>query len=214
LPRILQELKAQGFRIVHVVPATPDRPATPTEPQQWLMHPPSEAVAISHWPKIPSFAFADAGAVPAPLLTDSDWLEGQFPNPFDRSLRHGPAPWPSNLQLALNDKTTALPVPAQTIFEIQENPRATMQSLSPSGGRAFQTVSIEANNDRLTKLTSAEADEPRGSRRAGRKLHAGRGAGRPQRTSATHASRRGTRVAAPAHRGGLKHLVQVKKRNV
>ena len=45
LPRILRELKVRGYRIVHVVPATPDRPATPTEPQQWLLHPPSETVA-------------------------------------------------------------------------------------------------------------------------------------------------------------------------
>jgi peptidoglycan/xylan/chitin deacetylase (PgdA/CDA1 family) len=216
LPRILQELKAQGFRIVHVVPATPDRPATPTDPQQWLLHPPLEAVAISHWPKIPNFTFADAGALPAPLLTDSDWFEGQFPSPFDRSLRHGPASWPQTSQLALNSTTIALSVPAQSIFEIQENPRATMQSLSPSGGRAVQTVSTEANSDRLAKLTSAEADEPRSSRRAGRgKLRAGRGAGRgAQRTAASHAGRHGTRIATPARRGGLKHLVQVKKRNV
>src|SRR3984957_2519672 len=167
LPRILHELKAQGFRIVHVVPATPDRPATPTDPQQWLLHPPLEAVAISHWPKIPKFVFADAGALPAPLLTDSDWLEGQFPNPFDRTLRHGPASWPPTL-LTLNETTPALPVPAQSIFEIQENPRATMESLSPSGGRAVQTVSAEATNDHLAKLVAAETDEPRSSRRAGR----------------------------------------------
>ena len=42
LPRILRELKARGYRIVHVVPATPERPATPTEPQQWQLHPASE----------------------------------------------------------------------------------------------------------------------------------------------------------------------------
>jgi peptidoglycan/xylan/chitin deacetylase (PgdA/CDA1 family) len=215
LPRILQELKAQGFRIVHVVSATPDRPATPTDPQQWLLHPPLEAVAISHWPKIPNFAFADAGTLPAPLLTDSDWLEGQFPSPFDRALRHGPASWPPTL-LVLNDTTPALPVPAQSIFEIQENPRATMDSLSPSGGRAVQTVSAEATNDHLAKLAAAETDEPRSSRRAGRgKPHAGRAAGRAQRTAASHAGRRGAHLATPAHRsGGLKHLVQVKKRNV
>src|SRR5689334_3815417 len=35
LPNILRDLKARGYRIVHVVPATPDRPATPTEPAQW-----------------------------------------------------------------------------------------------------------------------------------------------------------------------------------
>ena len=59
LPRILQTLKARGYRIVHVVPATPERPATPTEPQQWQLHPASETVAISRWPKIPNFVFAD-----------------------------------------------------------------------------------------------------------------------------------------------------------
>ena len=66
LPRILHELKARGYRIVHVVPATPERPATPTEPQQWQLHPPSETVAISHWPKIPNFVFASTAMLPAP----------------------------------------------------------------------------------------------------------------------------------------------------
>ena len=69
LPRILQELKARGYRIVHVVPATPERPATPTEPQQWQLHPPSETVAISHWPKIPNFVFAATSQLPAPALS-------------------------------------------------------------------------------------------------------------------------------------------------
>jgi peptidoglycan/xylan/chitin deacetylase (PgdA/CDA1 family) len=35
LPDILKELKARGFKIVHVVPSTPDRPKTVTEPQLW-----------------------------------------------------------------------------------------------------------------------------------------------------------------------------------
>ena len=39
LPKILHELKARGYRIVHVVPATPELPKTPTEPQQWLNAP-------------------------------------------------------------------------------------------------------------------------------------------------------------------------------
>src|ERR1700744_1747063 len=67
LPRILATLKERGYHIVHVVPATPDRPATPTEPQEWLMHPNSENVATTHWPKGPHFVFtsAEAFAVPA-----------------------------------------------------------------------------------------------------------------------------------------------------
>src|SRR5450432_921038 len=73
LPRILFELKARGYRIVHVVPTTPERPATPTEPQQWQLHPTSETIAISHWPKVPSFVFASAETLPAPAASDSDW---------------------------------------------------------------------------------------------------------------------------------------------
>src|SRR5262249_56889128 len=40
LPKILHDMKARGYRVVHVVPATPDQPATPTEPEQWQAHPP------------------------------------------------------------------------------------------------------------------------------------------------------------------------------
>ncbi len=36
LPVILRELKAPGYRIVHVVPATPERLKTPTDPAQWI----------------------------------------------------------------------------------------------------------------------------------------------------------------------------------
>src|SRR5438132_664784 len=58
LPRILHELKARGYHIVHVVPATPpQQPATPTEPEQWLSHPSAAAVAALHWPKVPTFVF-------------------------------------------------------------------------------------------------------------------------------------------------------------
>src|SRR5262249_18389517 len=37
LPELLHELKVRGFKIVHVVPATADRPATVTEPEQWVV---------------------------------------------------------------------------------------------------------------------------------------------------------------------------------
>src|ERR1700754_1711582 len=92
LPRILSELRARGYHIVHVVPATPARPATPTEPQQWLLHPPTEDVAISHWPKIPNFAFAGANMLPAPALADFNWLGSEplaFAEPFDHAKRLG-----------------------------------------------------------------------------------------------------------------------------
>src|SRR6267154_1527922 len=77
LPSILHEMKARGYHIVHVEPATPERPATPTEPVQWLTHPSPEAIAISHWPKIPNFVFAGADMLPGPALSDLDWRQGQ-----------------------------------------------------------------------------------------------------------------------------------------
>jgi peptidoglycan/xylan/chitin deacetylase (PgdA/CDA1 family) len=38
LPYLLRELKRRGYKIVHVVPATPDLPKTATDPGQWVMH--------------------------------------------------------------------------------------------------------------------------------------------------------------------------------
>jgi peptidoglycan/xylan/chitin deacetylase (PgdA/CDA1 family) len=171
LPRILHELKARGYRIVHVVPATSEQPATPTEPQQWQLHPPSETVAISHWPKIPNFVFAAADTLPAPSLSDSDWHDGQLvppAEPFDRAGRVArgvplprEAPWPRQSPHALDGAAIALPVPAQSIFEIQEKPRAAPQGLAPSSHHAEQTVPTGRETDGLARLISADAGDSR-----------------------------------------------------
>ncbi|MES1154862.1 MAG: polysaccharide deacetylase family protein, partial [Pseudorhodoplanes sp.] len=42
LPILLTELKARGYRIVHVVPATPEQPKTPTEAQDWVYREPAK----------------------------------------------------------------------------------------------------------------------------------------------------------------------------
>ena len=117
LPKILHELKARGYRIVHVVPATPDLPKTPTDPQQWQLHPASENVAISHWPKIPNFVFSQRGdALPRPSMSHGfgmalDGKPMSLPEPFDvarkaasargafrcRSKAPWPRPWPLSL---------------------------------------------------------------------------------------------------------------------
>jgi hypothetical protein len=171
LARILHEMKARGYRIVHVVPATSQQPNIPTEPPQWQLHPPSETVAISHWPRIPKFVFAGAGTLPAPSLQDSGWHDGQLlrlAEPFDRSRRraHGiplppQAPWPRLSPNKLGSAGIVLPVPAQNIFEFQEKPRATAPAVAPSSHHAEQTVPTgpEANN--LERLISADADDSR-----------------------------------------------------
>jgi peptidoglycan/xylan/chitin deacetylase (PgdA/CDA1 family) len=56
LPVLLKELKARGYRIVHVVPAGPERPKTLAPPETWVMHRPPA------WPRVlerdPAFAEA------------------------------------------------------------------------------------------------------------------------------------------------------------
>ena len=63
LPEILHELKARGFKIVHVVPATPDRPKTVTTPDQWAARTTPEQKV---WPRlVPTTVSAISTAQPA-----------------------------------------------------------------------------------------------------------------------------------------------------
>jgi peptidoglycan-N-acetylglucosamine deacetylase len=52
LPALLHELKARGYRIVHVVQAGPDYPKTATLPEQWLVRTASRTVQDGHWPLV------------------------------------------------------------------------------------------------------------------------------------------------------------------
>jgi peptidoglycan/xylan/chitin deacetylase (PgdA/CDA1 family) len=172
LPKILHDLKARGYRIVHVVPATPELPKTPTEPQQWQLHPTSETVAISHWPKIPNFVFASAETLPAPAL--SDWYDGRpvaLPESFERPRRlargAGPlpqqAPWPRLTPQQAANAAIMLPVPAKDLFEIQEKTAvATQQPTVPSAHHAERTQAPVGNEaDAIAKLISIHASASR-----------------------------------------------------
>src|SRR6266436_2372572 len=173
LPRILRELKARGYRIVHVVPATPEQPATPTEPQQWQLHPPSETVAISHWPKIPNFIFANAEMLPGPALSDLDWGDGRSMTLAEASNRASPparrvplpreAPWPRQSSLAPASAANVLPAPAKTIFKIQERPHAATQELATPSHHAEQPVPTERETEGLAKLISVGASDSPGT---------------------------------------------------
>jgi peptidoglycan/xylan/chitin deacetylase (PgdA/CDA1 family) len=219
LPRILNELKARGYHIVHVVPATPERPATPTEPQQWLLHPPSEDVAISHWPKIPNFTFAGANMLPAPALADFDWLGSEplaFAGPFDHTKRLArsvprEASWPQLSSLPLENAAITLPVPEQSLFEMPDGLRAALQSAAVAS-RHVEPAAASAREPH-TKLVSTDTGN---SRRFGHgKSRLGRNVARAQRHGGTsRVAGRGTRTVTPGRRGPLKHLVQIKKRHV
>jgi peptidoglycan/xylan/chitin deacetylase (PgdA/CDA1 family) len=229
LPKILATLKARGYRIVHVVPATPDRPATPTEPQEWLMHPPSENVAISHWPKVPSFVFARTGMSIPPVLSDFDPVDRDLllrPEPFDRAMRHvrgtlTQTAWPQEWLLPVSSASATLPVPAKSVFELPELPHTTAEAVAMLGPRskpAISKLSVLAERE-----TPPEAAPISGGTipRALRGKNGGNRRGQGKQLTASRHARSGTTVAAHGRPGRvrapgapLKHLAQIKKRKV
>jgi peptidoglycan/xylan/chitin deacetylase (PgdA/CDA1 family) len=171
LPRILHDLKARGYRVVHVVPATPELPKTPTEPRQWQLHPTSEAIAILHWPKIPNFVFASAEMLPAPAM--SDWYDGRLvslPESFGRPRRLAravprpqQAPWPRLTPQQAASAAITLPVPAKDIFEIQEKSAATTQQAAVSSAHHAERTQAPVGNEAnaIAKLTAIHASASR-----------------------------------------------------
>src|SRR5258708_4801680 len=163
LPRILHEMKVRGYQIVHVVPATLQQPATPTEPPQWQFRPPSENVPIAHWPKIPNFVFAEAQAFAAPVLPNFDTPDGALllsGEPFNRArldpTRLDPTrltqnvplpretPWPRLSELPVQNAAITLPVPEQSLFEAPSDARAAFEPSPPR--RAEMTAEREAES--------------------------------------------------------------------
>jgi peptidoglycan/xylan/chitin deacetylase (PgdA/CDA1 family) len=202
LPRILHDLKARGYRIVHVVPATADLPATPTEPQQWRRHPAAENVVASHWPKVPNFVFAGSPMLPGPLLSDSYWND-EWPRQ---------APWPRQMPLPQLGAANALPVPAQSVFEFRHGPRlATRAVAAPPSRRAEPAASAaHAKNHTGHGATQVPAETS-----ASRRMGAGHSRiGRAKPANATHAAGRANHHTAQPGRRALKRVVQVKKRSV
>jgi len=185
LPRILHELKVRGYRIVHVVPATPDRPATPTEPPQWQLHPPSEMVAVSRWPKVPKFASSGPAVLPAPVLSDLDWHTTDLGVRIPRRGRGVPlppvAPWPRQTTSPPAATLAALPVPAASLFKIPETARMTL--LASSARRAPSTALARA-----TEVSSAKL--------AGKSRHGRAAAAKPPASD-------GQTAQAPQSAGGI-----------
>ena len=199
LPRILQEMKARGYRIVHVVPATAELPATPTEPQQWRSRPLPENVAASRWPKIPNFVFAESPMLPGPWLSDSYWND-EWPRQ---------APWPRQMPLPLLGAVNALPVPGQSVFEFRDRPRLAARAVTAQPSRrAEAAVSAEhAKNHAKHGARQLSAETSASRRASGGNIRIGR-------ANASHAAGRAGRHAAQPGQRALKRLVQVKKRSV
>lgn len=120
LPTILRELKARGYRIVHVVPADSRQPATPTEPWQWRLHPPALQLARTRWPAPPRFVFLKEGSLPMPDATyaDSYGHDGAALQAAGRPRRAPTTGWPRTTPYSVAN-TLGFPIPALDLFAIQ-----------------------------------------------------------------------------------------------
>jgi peptidoglycan/xylan/chitin deacetylase (PgdA/CDA1 family) len=169
LPRILRTLKERGYRIVHVVPATPDRPATPTSPKEWQAHPASGVVASAHWPRVPRFRFANTDALPAPAFSDSDLHDGKLfllPEAFSASRRFvrgtvpvpQESPWPRQQAAIEGPAADSFPVPAQNIFVIPEKSAAPLKAAIALPHRARPTLRASRHVDEGDIVQSISSD--------------------------------------------------------
>ncbi|CAN5215357.1 hypothetical protein BH10PSE11_BH10PSE11_11870 [soil metagenome] len=109
LPVILQQLKARGYRVVHVVPATPDLPKTATDPAQWVPH-------WIHGPNVAAktpggfvFGAPDAPSHDAPRSMRSVWLARQ-----KITAQTSAAVWQPPSALSLSEKSTRTPISVES----------------------------------------------------------------------------------------------------
>jgi hypothetical protein len=136
LPQIIKELKARGYRIVHVVEARPDLPKTASLPQQWITRP----EAPSYWPHVEVANLA----MPNPQLDvpnphNFGIAEGTYPQSTPDRLRGGdrevPLPaivlWPHGVKLVALSPAQMLPIPAADTFRYTPvwKPRSFMRSV-------------------------------------------------------------------------------------
>lgn len=205
LPRILQTLKARGYRIVHVVPATAERPATPTEPQQWLFHPAPDSIA--QWPEVPNFVFAHVDSLPAPSRADFDVTE-ESPLLGQAALTR--VSWPDPSEVAPGNAAVALAAPASSLFEIEGGLDVALHGAAMSR-RVHKTASA-APGPGAKRLSRRETRRlALANSRQARLAHA---SDRQTRRGEAKTSRQKVQAATTARRGPVKRLVQVRKRRV
>ena len=128
LPEILAELKARGFKIVHVVPSTLDRPATVAEPELWVARHPRDKI----WPRVVVVGAEEPEPVltaPAPANFGIEHFGGPMikvalAQTFERHIVRDGDPllppvtaWPRPVAYATPADAQVLPVPAAYNFK-------------------------------------------------------------------------------------------------
>jgi peptidoglycan/xylan/chitin deacetylase (PgdA/CDA1 family) len=155
LPDILNGLKARGFKIVHVVPATPDRPKTVTEPEAWVQrHPVREAwprvlvssadtpVPVLAAPSPQSFGAADARSMMVPVELARHASESQ--TAADGTVLSAGTLWPRDMTYSVPPDVDALPAPAEQYFQYARIVRPAGFAMRRAGGKTLGGKSLAA----------------------------------------------------------------------
>jgi peptidoglycan/xylan/chitin deacetylase (PgdA/CDA1 family) len=142
LPRLLKELNARGYRIVHVVPAGPERPKTITDPDAAVARLPEKIARLRPaWPRMIE------ARVPEPKTS----VEPFGPNDFHlalgqrRAKRTKPS-WPLVAEAAPT-ADAELPAPSLTSFVLDDLDKAVIglrPSINPTARAAPQAKAREA----------------------------------------------------------------------
>jgi peptidoglycan/xylan/chitin deacetylase (PgdA/CDA1 family) len=118
LPTILAELKARGYKIVQVVPATPDRPASVAENDTWVQ----AHHTRPSWPRVLAVGTATAPPsldAPSPAnfgVSDSTGEVVAIDLGPGASLLPRSASWPNNVKYTAPAQAETLPMPAAQDF--------------------------------------------------------------------------------------------------
>jgi peptidoglycan/xylan/chitin deacetylase (PgdA/CDA1 family) len=181
LPYLLRELKRRGYRVVHVVPAAPDRPKTATDPRQWVMHAhlsPRTPIFMETEPELP---------VPSPVSFGFDVASNSFSLPQGIPFVHSPVPartllasgheslaqisrWPRGLEAIPDTPNVSaqpqLPAPSlQGLDYAADNPNSWITRTPPIDGAAEAKGAVAVDDiQRLLESLPEETPPPVGDR--------------------------------------------------
>jgi peptidoglycan-N-acetylglucosamine deacetylase len=168
LPILLHELKARGYRIVHVVQAGPDYPKTATLPEQWVARTAPRTVQDGHWPLINvasltfpepelrfpdtrNFGISDASGTYEFGLARADRLRGA-----DRDIKPPPtAIWRNSVRIVGLPLAEPLPAPDASNFRYTQVWKARSMVARRSAPKTHHTTAATA--------ISAPASAPKGA---------------------------------------------------
>jgi len=178
LQDLLDQLKARGYKVVHVVHATPDRPKTITVAEQWRVANPPTYIQLTNrepsmWPRTAPYRVAapdPALEAPSIISFGANAADGNVPVTLvsvPEALRNGnghnghvdlPVAWPEEVRIAAAPEREVLPIPAAETFRYSSTTRARTKR---DKNRSVRTAGNSSASADVTG--SARRSTPRGS---------------------------------------------------